>query len=71
MSSLNLIPVFMVGLLGGLHCIGMCGGIVSAFSAASPSRRAFPVIVAVQGAGRVPAVRTAAGGLVFATAYNA
>ncbi|WP_353155863.1 sulfite exporter TauE/SafE family protein, partial [Herminiimonas fonticola] len=24
----------MIGLLGGLHCIGMCGGIVSAFSAA-------------------------------------
>ncbi len=33
----------MVGLLGGLHCIGMCGGIVSAFSAASRPARVFPI----------------------------
>src|SRR6185312_1441811 len=45
----NLIPVFLTGLLGSVHCIGMCGGIVGAFSAASPSRRAFPIAVAVQG----------------------
>lgn len=35
----------MIGLLGGLHCIGMCGGIVSAFSAASRPANAFPVAV--------------------------
>lgn len=35
MSALNLIPFFMIGLLGGVHCIGMCGGIVSAFSLAA------------------------------------
>jgi len=35
----------MIGLLGGLHCIGMCGGIVSAFSAASRPARSFPVAV--------------------------
>lgn len=34
----------MIGLLGGVHCVGMCGGIVSAFSVAS-KRRAFPVAV--------------------------
>lgn len=34
----------MIGLLGGVHCVGMCGGIVSAFSVAS-SRRPFPVAV--------------------------
>ena len=34
----------MIGLLGGVHCVGMCGGIVSAFSVASP-KRAFPVPV--------------------------
>lgn len=39
----------MIGLLGGLHCIGMCGGIVSAFSAASRPARSFPVAVAVVG----------------------
>lgn len=35
----------MIGLLGGLHCIGMCGGIVSAFSAASRPARSIPVAV--------------------------
>jgi len=34
----------MIGLLGGVHCVGMCGGIVSAFSVAS-NRRPFPVPV--------------------------
>lgn len=41
----SLLPFFMIGLLGGLHCIGMCGGIVSAFSAAAKPARAFPVAV--------------------------
>lgn len=35
----------MIGLLGGLHCIGMCGGIVSAFSAAANPVRTFPIAV--------------------------
>lgn len=35
----------MIGLLGGVHCVGMCGGIVSAFSVASSTRRPFPVAV--------------------------
>lgn len=46
MSSLSLLPIFMIGLLGSVHCVGMCGGIVSAFSVASPSPpRSFPVPV--------------------------
>ena len=47
--NLSLIPVFMIGLLGSVHCIGMCGGIVSAFSMApAPVRaKAFPVAVSV------------------------
>jgi sulfite exporter TauE/SafE len=43
MSAISLAAVFMVGLLGSVHCAGMCGGIVSAFSAAPA--RAFPVAV--------------------------
>jgi sulfite exporter TauE/SafE len=43
MSVIGLAPVFMVGLLGSVHCAGMCGGIVSAFSVAPV--RAFPVAV--------------------------
>lgn len=40
-AGLNLLPIAMIGLLGGVHCVGMCGGIVSALSvAARPSRQA-------------------------------
>ena len=37
-----------MGLLGGVHCVGMCGGIVSAFSVATPRHRPFPVPIATQ-----------------------
>lgn len=30
------IAVFLVGLLGGTHCVGMCGGIVSALTVQAP-----------------------------------
>ena len=35
------IAVFIIGLLGGVHCVGMCGGIVSAL-ALQPTTRAAP-----------------------------
>ncbi|SFM34130.1 sulfite exporter TauE/SafE family protein [Rugamonas rubra] len=45
MSGLQLLPVFLVGLAGSVHCVGMCGGIVGALSAASrPKPRPRPVI---------------------------
>lgn len=44
MTGLSLLPIFMIGLLGSVHCVGMCGGIVGAFSVAS-TPRAFPVPV--------------------------
>jgi len=49
MTGLSLIPVFMIGLLGSVHCIGMCGGIVGAFSMAPATVRMkpFPVVVNV------------------------
>jgi sulfite exporter TauE/SafE len=43
-SGIGLLPVFVVGLLGSVHCAGMCGGIVGALSVA-PSGRAVPVRV--------------------------
>lgn len=47
MDGLALIPVFLVGLLGSLHCVGMCGGIVGAFSTAvGRGRRVIPLVVA-------------------------
>lgn len=60
-SSVHLIPVFLVGLLGSVHCAGMCGGIVGALSVA-PGR---VVPVPVRSAG--PALRPAAANVL---AYN-
>jgi len=34
-----LVTAFLVGLLGGVHCVGMCGGIVAALSAGLPRER--------------------------------
>lgn len=35
--DVSLISAFLVGLLGGVHCVGMCGGIVAALSFGLPS----------------------------------
>ena len=55
MQGINLLPVFLIGLFGSVHCAGMCGGIVSAFSMAAPAQRAFPVAVATRTSTQVPA----------------
>lgn len=44
--SAGLITAFIAGLLGGGHCIGMCGGIVSALSFALPPSRRHPLRIA-------------------------
>jgi sulfite exporter TauE/SafE len=68
MGGLYLLSIFMIGMLGSVHCVGMCGGIVSAFSLTA-SRRVFPVAVTATPA--VPAVHMAAAGeLPTALAYN-
>ena len=36
MSEFSIIAVFMVGLLGGVHCLGMCGSIVGIFTTQLP-----------------------------------
>ena len=38
MLEFNLLAIFLTGLLGGVHCVGMCGGIVGAFSLQLPGR---------------------------------
>ncbi len=48
MTTISLLPIFLIGLLGGVHCVGMCGGIVGAFSVATP-RRSFPIAVSTTG----------------------
>ncbi|MCW8092370.1 sulfite exporter TauE/SafE family protein [Alteromonas sp. ASW11-130] len=37
MNELSLTSAFLIGLAGGVHCLGMCGGIVGAFRMLSPS----------------------------------
>jgi sulfite exporter TauE/SafE len=59
--SLALFPIFVVGLLGSVHCAGMCGGIVGALSVAPPAGRSIPVRL-------MPPARPA---LVNVLAYNA
>lgn len=39
MPEISIISVFLVGLLGGVHCAGMCGGIVTALSFATPDAK--------------------------------
>ena len=52
---MNLLPVLVAGLAGSVHCAGMCGGIVGAFSvgAPAPARRVIPIARAGQQAGHV------------------
>ena len=38
MPESGYLALFLVGLLGGTHCVGMCGGIVSALSLGAPAR---------------------------------
>jgi uncharacterized protein len=62
MNDLTFVAAILVGLAGGLHCVVMCGGVVSALSYAIPPERAhFPYILAYN-LGRVFSY-TLAGGL--------
>ncbi|MCO5098715.1 MAG: sulfite exporter TauE/SafE family protein [Rhodocyclaceae bacterium] len=47
MPDSGYIAVFLVGLLGGTHCVGMCGGIVGALTAnTAGGRRQWPIHLA-------------------------
>ncbi len=37
LTDVSLLSAFLVGLLGGVHCVGMCGGIVTALSLGLPA----------------------------------
>jgi len=65
LSEFGYAAIFLVGLLGGTHCVGMCGGIVGALSVQTPGGRAgWPLHLAYNG-GRILSY-TAAGALVGA-----
>jgi sulfite exporter TauE/SafE len=62
MSGASLFPVFVVGLLGSVHCVGMCGGIVGALSTLPGRAAPFPV--------RVRTVTRTAAPVLNVAAYN-
>lgn len=64
-----LLPVLLTGLAGSVHCAGMCGGIVSALTAAQPVA-ARPAPVAAQARVIPITVVTAPGQAVRVATYN-
>lgn len=62
MTELSLISAFLIGLAGGVHCIGMCGGIAGAFTFAVPKGRNLSAYIATYNAGRILSY-TAAGAI--------
>ncbi len=44
MAESHLLSVFLIGLLGSVHCVGMCGGIVTALSISARPRRVIPIL---------------------------
>lgn len=47
MPDSGFFAVFLVGILGGVHCVGMCGGIVSALALQMPAtKKAWPIHLA-------------------------
>ena len=61
MPELSFLAAFLTGLLGGAHCVGMCGGIVAAISLQAGGRQPFVFHLAYS-AGRI-ASYSAAGAL--------
>jgi len=67
MAEIDLLGAFVVGLLGGVHCAGMCGGIVGALSFGSDVDRRWPILLSYN-AGRI-ASYTVAGAIMGALGF--
>ncbi len=67
MTEINLISAFVVGLLGGVHCVGMCGGIVGALSLGLQDERQLPILIGYN-LGRIGSY-TAAGAMMGALGF--
>lgn len=61
-SEFSYLSAFLVGLAGGVHCVGMCGGIASAFSFAIPKGASHGPYIASYNIGRILSY-TVAGGI--------
>lgn len=70
MPELSHLAVFLTGLLGGAHCVGMCGGIVTAMSLQTGGGQPFVFHLAYSG-GRIAsyALAGALAGLVGSAAF--
>lgn len=53
MNDFSFISAFLVGLAGGVHCVGMCGGIVGAFTYAIPKGAAVLPYTLAYNSGRI------------------
>ena len=53
MSEFSYLSAFLIGLAGGVHCIGMCGGIASAFTFAIPKNHSHTPYIASYNFGRI------------------
>lgn len=53
MTEINLISAFFIGLAGGVHCVGMCGGIVVALRAVTPTNKSALPFTLAYNAGRI------------------
>jgi len=61
MIELSLLSAFIVGLLGGGHCAGMCGGIVGAVSLTLPGRHPRLAYLLAYNGGRIASYGLAGG----------
>lgn len=64
--AVQLLPVFLVGLAGSIHCVGMCGGIVGALSSSASTPATALTRVLAYNTGRIGSYMLAgaiAGGL--------
>lgn len=68
MPEQGFLALFLVGLLGGSHCVGMCGGIVGALVVQGPQGRPALAVHLAYNAGRI-ASYVAAGALAGAIGY--
>lgn len=53
MTDFNVFSAFLIGIAGGVHCVGMCGGIAAAFSATIPPTHPKSRYIALYNFGRI------------------
>ncbi|WP_339720011.1 sulfite exporter TauE/SafE family protein [uncultured Paraglaciecola sp.] len=75
MNDLSFVSALLIGLAGGVHCVGMCGGIVGAFAYAVPKNAPLLPYTLAYNLGRITSYTLAGAitgwaGLLFAQQIN-